>query len=121
MRGARSGLRGDWMVETISSRKPAACSLNVVQVSASDRSGYMRGARSGLRGDWMAPYGMASDTLKTSCSWQEKVETTSSDVVEYGLASEPICGLSQVPPGRLCHRYAQAGRLRIESGSSECE
>ena len=74
MRGARSGLRGDWMapygmasdtskyivqlaekVETISSRKPAACSLKVDQVSASDRSGYMRGARSGLRGDWMAP------------------------------------------------------------------
>ena len=39
---------------------------------------------------------MASDTFKNIAQLAEKVGTISSDVVEYGLASEPICGVSQV-------------------------
>ena len=71
----------------VAMRKPAACRLEVDQVSASDRSGYMRGARSGLRGDWRAPYGMAFDTFTNNVQLAENFETNSSEVVGYGLAA----------------------------------
>ena len=38
---------------------------------------------------------MASDTFTNIVQLAEKIETTSSDVVGYGLASKPISGLSQ--------------------------
>ena len=38
-------------------------------------------------------------------------ETICADVVRYGLASKPICGMSKMPPGRLCRHHAQAGAV----------
>ena len=38
---------------------------------------------------------MASDTFTNIVQLAEKIETTSSDVVGYGLASKPISGWSQ--------------------------
>ena len=56
---------------------------------------YERSARSGLRVDWTAPYDMALDTFSDIVHLAKKIETSSSDVVGYGLASKPIAGLSQ--------------------------
>merc|ERR1712038_242838 len=56
---------------------------------------YERSARSGLRVDWKAPYSMASDTFSNIVQLAKKIETSSSDVVGYGLASKPLVGLSE--------------------------
>ena len=45
---------------------------------------------------------MTSDTFTKIVQLAEKNETTSSDVVGYGLASKPISGLSQDAPQRPC-------------------
>merc|ERR1712045_1020740 len=56
---------------------------------------YERSATSGLRLDWKAPYGMASDTFSNIVQLAVQIESSSSDVVGYGLASKPIIDLSQ--------------------------
>merc|ERR1712154_538425 len=56
---------------------------------------YERSARSGLRVDWKAPYGMARDTFSKIVQTAKSIETSSSDVVGYGLASKPLSGASQ--------------------------
>merc|ERR1712045_111408 len=56
---------------------------------------YERSARSGLRVDWKAPYGMACDTFSKIVQMAKTIETRSSDVVGYGLASKPLSGVSQ--------------------------
>jgi len=56
---------------------------------------YERSARSGLRVDWKAPYGMARDTFSKIVQIAKTIETSSSDVVGYGLASKPLSGVSQ--------------------------
>merc|ERR1719414_1395950 len=56
---------------------------------------YERSARSGLRVEWKAPYAMARDTFSNIVQLAKKVESSSSDVVGYGLASKPIIDLSQ--------------------------
>ena len=75
----------------------------------------MRGARSGLRVDWRAPYGMASDTFTNIVQLAEKIKTTRSHVVGYGLATTPISGLSQDTVQRPCslpmHKPAGCERM----------
>jgi len=56
---------------------------------------YERSATSGLRLDWKAPYGVARDTFSNLVQLAKKVESSSSDVVGYGLASKPVTGVSQ--------------------------
>jgi hypothetical protein len=56
---------------------------------------YERSAGSGLRVDWKAPIGVARDTFSNIVQLAKKVESSSSDVVGYGLASKPITGMSQ--------------------------
>merc|ERR1712045_722344 len=56
---------------------------------------YERSARSGLRVDWKAPFSMAQDTFSNIVQLAKKIETSSSDVVGYGLASKPLMGLSE--------------------------
>ena len=56
---------------------------------------YEPSARSGIRVDWKAPYDMALDTFSNIVRLAQKIVTSSSDVVGYGLASKPIAGLSQ--------------------------
>merc|ERR1719512_684820 len=56
---------------------------------------YERSARSGLRVDWKAPFCMARDTFSNIVQLAKKIETSSSDVVGYGLASKPLMGLSE--------------------------
>merc|ERR1719327_1479366 len=56
---------------------------------------YERSATSGLRLDWKAPYAVARDTFSNIVQLAKKVESSSSDVVGYGLASKPITGMSQ--------------------------
>jgi len=56
---------------------------------------FERSARSGLRVDWKAPYGMASDTFSNIVQLARQIETSSSDVISYGIASKPIVGASQ--------------------------
>ena len=56
---------------------------------------YERSARSGLRVDWRAPYGMACDTFPNVVQMVRKIETSSSNVISYGLASKPIVGPNQ--------------------------
>merc|ERR1712045_294891 len=56
---------------------------------------YERSARSGLRVDWKAPFSMARDTFSNIVQLARKIETSSSDVVGYGLASKPLVGLSE--------------------------
>merc|ERR1719210_1719803 len=56
---------------------------------------YERSARSGLRVDWKAPFGMARDTFSNIVQLAKRIETSSSDVVGYGLASKPLVGLSE--------------------------
>merc|ERR1740129_1792205 len=51
---------------------------------------YERSARSGLRVDWKAPFSMACDTFSNLVQLAKKIETSSSDVVGYGLASKPL-------------------------------
>jgi len=56
---------------------------------------FERSARSGLRVDWKAPYSMACDTFSNIVQMAKTIETRSSDVVGYGLASKPLSGVSQ--------------------------
>merc|ERR1719373_314136 len=56
---------------------------------------YERSVSSGLRVDWKAPYGIASDTFTNLVQLAKKVESSSSDVVGYGLASKPVTDVSQ--------------------------
>merc|ERR1719210_389233 len=56
---------------------------------------YERSARSGLRVDWTAPYSMARDTFSKIVQIAKSIETKSSDVVGFGLASKPLSGASQ--------------------------
>merc|ERR1719195_215903 len=56
---------------------------------------YERSARSGLRVDWKAPYSMARDTFTKIVQIAKTMETSSSDVVGYGLASKPLSEVSQ--------------------------
>merc|ERR1712061_623460 len=53
---------------------------------------YERSARSGLRVDWKAPYGVARDTFSNLVQLAKKIESSTSDVVGYGLASKPLSG-----------------------------
>merc|ERR1712209_48268 len=46
---------------------------------------YERSARSGLRVDWKAPYGVARDTFSNLVQLAKKLQSSSSDVVGYGL------------------------------------
>jgi hypothetical protein len=56
---------------------------------------YERSARSGLRVDWKAPYSMACDTFSNIVQLARQIETSSSEVIGYGVASKPIVGASQ--------------------------
>merc|ERR1719418_91059 len=56
---------------------------------------FERSARSGLRVDWKAPYSMASDTFSNIVQIAKTIETRSSNVVGYGLASKPLSGANQ--------------------------
>merc|ERR1712012_1175924 len=56
---------------------------------------YERSASSGLRVDWKAPISVARDAFTNLVQLAKKVENSSSDVVGYGLASEPVTGVSQ--------------------------
>merc|ERR1712039_154090 len=56
---------------------------------------YERSAISGLRLDWKAPLGMARDTFSNLVQLAKKIESSSSDIVGYGLASKPVSGVSQ--------------------------
>merc|ERR1712218_273819 len=56
---------------------------------------YERSARSGLRVDWKAPFGVARDTFSNLVQLAKKIESSTSDVVGYGLASKPLSGASQ--------------------------
>merc|ERR1719464_1757140 len=56
---------------------------------------FERSARSGLRVDWKAPYNMACDTFSNIVQMAKTIETRSSDVVGYGLASKPLSGANQ--------------------------
>jgi len=56
---------------------------------------YERSARSNMRVDWKAPYDVARDTFSNIVQLAKKMEATSSDMVGYGLASEPITGASE--------------------------
>merc|ERR1719418_282625 len=56
---------------------------------------FERSARSGLRVDWKVPYSMAVDTFSNIVQMAKTIETSSSDLVGYGLASKPFSGVSQ--------------------------
>jgi len=56
---------------------------------------YERSARSGLRVDWKAPYAMARDTFSNLVQLAMTLESSSSDVVGYGLASKPVTDMDQ--------------------------
>jgi len=56
---------------------------------------YERSARSGLRVEWKAPHSMARDTFSNIVQIAKAIETSSSDVVGYGVASKPLGGLKQ--------------------------
>jgi len=56
---------------------------------------YERSARSGLRLNWKAPYSIAQDTFTKMVQLARKLESKSSDVISFGLASKPIEGVSQ--------------------------
>merc|ERR1719210_2218690 len=56
---------------------------------------YERSARSGLRVQWKAPYDMARETFSNMVQLALQIETSTSDVVGYGLASKPATGVSQ--------------------------
>merc|ERR1711963_532371 len=56
---------------------------------------YERSARSGLRVEWKAPNSMARDTFSNIVQIAKTIETSSSDVVGYGVASKPLSGVKQ--------------------------
>merc|ERR1719361_2415149 len=56
---------------------------------------YERSARSGLRVDWKAPFGVARDTFSNLVQLAKKIESSTSDVVGYGLASQPVTDSNQ--------------------------
>merc|ERR1719210_1569942 len=56
---------------------------------------YERSARSGLRVDWKAPYGVARDTFSNLVQLAKKLQSSSSDVVGYGLSSKPVTDMNQ--------------------------
>merc|ERR1712038_279874 len=56
---------------------------------------YERSARSGLRVDWKAPFGVARDTFSNLVQLAKKIESSTSDVVGYGLASKPVTDATQ--------------------------
>merc|ERR1712117_876222 len=56
---------------------------------------YERSARSGLRVEWKAPHSMARDTFSNIVQIAKTIETSSSDVVGYGVASKPLVGVKQ--------------------------
>merc|ERR1712242_590630 len=56
---------------------------------------YERSAISGLRLDWKAPLGMARDTFSNLVQLANRIESNSSDVVGYGLASKPVTSVNQ--------------------------
>merc|ERR1719433_2428826 len=56
---------------------------------------YERSARSGLRVDWKAPYGVARDTFSNLVQLAKKLQSSSSDVVGFGVASKPISDIGQ--------------------------
>merc|ERR1712232_297639 len=56
---------------------------------------YERSAISGLRLNWKAPLGMARDTFSNLVQLAKKLESNSSDVVGYGLASKPVTSVNQ--------------------------
>merc|ERR1712110_1015611 len=56
---------------------------------------YERSARSGLRVDWKAPFGVARDTFSNLVQLAKEIESSTSDVVGYGLASKPVTDSTQ--------------------------
>merc|ERR1719276_602741 len=56
---------------------------------------YERSVSSGLRVDWKAPYQTACDTFTNLVQLAKKIESSSSDVVGYGLASKPVTSVNQ--------------------------
>ena len=58
-----------------SSRMHASCSVEVV--------------------DWKAPFGVARDTFSNFVQLAKKIESSTSDVVGYGLASKPVTDSTQ--------------------------
>ena len=56
---------------------------------------------------------------QTSCRWQRRLRQSVRMFSSMGWPQSPSVDRARMPPGRLCRHHAQAGRLRIESGSSE--
>merc|ERR1719330_1289268 len=56
---------------------------------------YERSARSGLRVEWKAPNSMARDTFSNIVQIAKTIESSSSEVVGYGVASKPLNGVKQ--------------------------
>merc|ERR1719210_2248937 len=56
---------------------------------------YERSATSGLRLHWKAPHGLARDTFSSLVQLAKKIESSTSDVVGYGLASKPVTSANQ--------------------------
>merc|ERR1711963_1010290 len=56
---------------------------------------YERSARSGLRVEWKAPNSMARDTFSNIVQIAKTIESSSSEVVGYGVASKPLTGVKQ--------------------------
>merc|ERR1719245_1066801 len=56
---------------------------------------YERSARSGLRVEWKAPHSMARDAFANIVQIAKTIETSSSDVIGYGVASKPLSGVKQ--------------------------
>jgi len=56
---------------------------------------YERNASSGLRLDWKAPHSVARETFSNLVQLAKKIDSSSSDVVGYGLASKPVTGANQ--------------------------
>ena len=45
--------------------------------------------------DWKAPFGVARDTFSNFVQLAKKIESSTSDVVGYGLASKPVTDTTQ--------------------------
>jgi len=56
---------------------------------------FERSARSGMRVDWKAPYSVACDTFTNLVQLAKKLQSSSSDVVGYGLSSKPVTDIGQ--------------------------
>jgi len=56
---------------------------------------YERSASSGLRVDWKAPFGVARETFSNIVQLARQLQSSSSDVVGYGLASKPFTNVNQ--------------------------